>query len=168
MIKYSTTILKFGTKGEKTGWTYIEVPADIAQQIKPGSKKSFRVKGKFDNVPFEQIATIPMGGGDFIIPIKASLRKEIGKRHGAMLHIEMEEDTKPLQLDSDMMECLEDEPKALEYFNKLPKSHQNYYSKWIAGAKTDETKSKRIAQCITACSKGMHFGEMMRALKKDQ
>ena len=85
-----------------------------------------------------------------------------------MLAIEMEEDTTPILLDSDMMECLEDEPQALEFFTKLPKSHQNYYSKWIAGAKTDETKSKRIALCIRACSKGMQFGEMMRSLKKEQ
>lgn len=168
MIKYTTTILKFGTKGEKTGWTYIEVPADIAQQLKPGNKKSFRVKGKFDNISFEQIALIPMGGGNYIIPINATIRREIGKRHGAMLQIEMEEDTKPILLDPDMMECLEDEPKALEFFNKLPKSHQNYYSKWISGAKTDETKSKRIAQCITACSKEMNYGEMMRALKNEK
>lgn len=45
MIKYNTIILKFGTKGEKTGWTYIEIPADIAKKLKPGFKQSFRVKG---------------------------------------------------------------------------------------------------------------------------
>ena len=33
--------------GEKTGWSYIEIPAAIAQQLKPNYKKSFRVKGKW-------------------------------------------------------------------------------------------------------------------------
>lgn len=46
MIDYTTIILQFAEQGEKTGWTYIEIPADLAQQIKPGNKKSFRVKGK--------------------------------------------------------------------------------------------------------------------------
>ena len=35
MIQFTTTIHKFGVKGEKTGWTYIEIPADLAQQLKP-------------------------------------------------------------------------------------------------------------------------------------
>ena len=38
MIQLKNTILKFDNKGKKTGWTYIEIPADIAQQIKPGNK----------------------------------------------------------------------------------------------------------------------------------
>ena len=38
MIKFTATILKFNEQGEKTGWTYIEIPADIAQQIKPNNK----------------------------------------------------------------------------------------------------------------------------------
>ena len=41
MIRYTTSLLKFDKQGEKTGWTYIVIPADIAQQINPGIKKSF-------------------------------------------------------------------------------------------------------------------------------
>ena len=48
MVSYSTTILKFDEQGEKTGWTYIVIPSAIAQKLKPGNKKSFRVKGKLD------------------------------------------------------------------------------------------------------------------------
>ena len=53
MIKFSAILLKFQEQGEKTGWTYIEVPAEIAQQLKPNNKKSFRVKGYFDDYYFE-------------------------------------------------------------------------------------------------------------------
>ena len=27
---------------KKTGWTYIEIPDDVAQQIKPNNKKKFQ------------------------------------------------------------------------------------------------------------------------------
>lgn len=66
------------------------------------------------------------------------------------------------------MQCLTDEPKALAYFNKLPKSHQNYYSKWIESAKTEATQAKQIAQTVTACSRGQHYGEMIRSLKNEK
>ena len=40
MVEFTATLEKFGKKGEKTGWTYIEIPADVAQEIKPGNKKT--------------------------------------------------------------------------------------------------------------------------------
>jgi hypothetical protein len=48
MIKFTATLLQFQEQGEKTGWTYIQVPLAMAQQLKPGNKKVFRVKGKLD------------------------------------------------------------------------------------------------------------------------
>jgi len=45
MIQFIVTIHRFEKQGEKTGWTYIEIPVDIAEKLKPGSKKSFRVLG---------------------------------------------------------------------------------------------------------------------------
>jgi hypothetical protein len=41
MVQFTTTIKQFGKQGEKTGWTYIEIPADIAEKLIPGNKKGF-------------------------------------------------------------------------------------------------------------------------------
>ena len=49
MISWTATIKKFDKQGEKTGWTYIEVPAELANKLQPGNKKGFRVKGRLDN-----------------------------------------------------------------------------------------------------------------------
>ena len=155
-------IQKFGDQGEKTGWTYIEVPADIAQKLKR-DKKSFRVKGKLDNYPIKGVALLPMGDGNFIMPLKVQLRKGIGKRDGAILMVELEVDNAAFVFDKDFMACLKDEPAAINYFKKLPKSHQHYFSKWIEGAKTEETKAKRIAMAINALAKEMGFPQMLRA-----
>jgi hypothetical protein len=163
--RYTTMILKFKTKGEKTGWTYIDVPADVAQQIKPGNKKSFRVKGKLDKFPMKGIALLPMGSGNFILPLNGTLRKGIGKRDGAMLRVELEEDHEPLKLDVALMECLADEPAALKFFNSLPKSHQHYFSKWIAGAKTEDTKAKRIAAAVNGLALRQNYAEVLRGMR---
>jgi uncharacterized protein YdeI (YjbR/CyaY-like superfamily) len=66
----------------------------------------------------------------------------------------------------EFMECLTDEPEALQFFNSLTGSHQRYFSKWIESAKTDDTKAKRIAQSINAFLKKQGFPEMMRANKR--
>jgi len=66
------------------------------------------------------------------------------------------------------MECLQDEPKAITFFNTLAKGHQSYFIKWILSAKTDETQAKRMAQMINALSKKQDFGTMLRSLKQDR
>ena len=166
MVNYTTTILKFDKQGEKTGWTYIEVPEKIAEQLKPGCKKSFRVKGKLDSYKIEQVALIPMGNGDFIIPINAAMRKGIGKRKGASMNVQLQEDKKEYQLNAEFMECLEDEPTALIFFKSKSASYQRYYSKWIESAKTEITKTKRIALAVSSLAKKMEYGEMIRSQRE--
>lgn len=168
MIQFTAVILKFGKQGEKTGWNYIEIPSELAQQLKPGNKKSFRVKGKLDQYAIRQTALLPMGNGDFILPLNQTIRKNIGKRKGEKLKVQLETDEKPLQLSKTMMACLADEPEALSYFKGLPPSHQHYYSKWIEEAKTATTKARRIAQAITAFIRKQSFSEMMRSIKKER
>jgi len=162
MVQFSTTILRFDKQGEKTGWTYIEIPAKIAEQLKPGNKKSFRVKGKLDNYPIKGIALIPMGEGDFIMALNATLRKGIGKRKGDKLRVQLEVDNKMPEISADLLECLADETAAQQFFNSLPNSHRLYISKWIESAKTAPTKAKRIAMALNALSRNMGFGEMLR------
>jgi len=166
MVKFTVTILKFDKQGEKTGWTYIVIPADVAQKLKPGNKKAFRVKGKLDNYSFVKTALLPMGEGEFILPLNATIRKAIGKRHGAMLKVQMEEDKSDFVFNKDMIACLEDEPAAMKFFRTLPGSHQRYFSKWIDSAKTDSTKAKRIALAVNALARGLGYGPMLRESAK--
>jgi uncharacterized protein DUF1905/bacteriocin resistance YdeI/OmpD-like protein len=168
MIKFSATILKFNEQGEKTGWSYIEVKQALANQLKPDNKKSFRVKGKLDEHPIKSVALAPMGGGDFIMAINATMRKAIGKQKGATLKVELEVDNVELKPPTELMECLKDEPKALEFFNSLPYGHRNYFGNWIRSAKTEATKTKRIVQAVDALSKKYPFNIMIRRLKEDK
>jgi hypothetical protein len=167
MTRFTATIKKFGSQGEKTGWTYIEIPASVAQKLNPGSKKGFRVKGRIDAYEYSMIALLPMGGGDFIMPLNLSMRKGIKKQKGAQVQVSMEVDTNEIKPPAELLECLQDEPEALAYFNTLPKGHQNYFTNWINSAKTDPTKAKRIAASLNALNKKWDFGQMLRALKKD-
>ncbi len=167
MIQYKTIIRKFDEQGEKTGWCYIEIPQEEAEKLKPGYKKSYRVKGFLDNHKIEKTSLLPMGGGNFIIPINASIRKSLGKRKGAMLLVKLETDKSPVEINAAFLQCLADEPAALEYFNSLPGSHRNYFSKWIESAKSEVTKAARIARAVTALSRKWGYSEMIRTGKNE-
>src|SRR6059058_6171760 len=104
MVQFTATIKKFDKQGEKTGWTYIDVPAVIAEKLQPGNKKGFRVKGKLDNFSFSMIALLPMGGGDFIMTINAAIRKGIKKQKGATVQVKMETDTNEIKPPEDLIE----------------------------------------------------------------
>lgn len=167
MVQFTTTILQFAEQGDKTGWTYILITPDIADQLKQGWKKSFRVKGKLDKYPIRGVALIPHGGGNFIMAINATMRKGIGKHKGALLQVQLQEDKAVQQLSPELMECLEDEPRALAFFKTLAPSHQAYFSKWVESAKTEATKTKRIAQSVNGLTHKMSYSELIRSLKKE-
>ena len=168
MIRFTATIKKFASQGEKTGWTYIDVPSGQARKLIPENRKGFRVKGKLDKVPFKMKALLPMGNGDFILTLDAGLRKKLQKPVGTKIEIQMVVDHTEILPPAELMECLADEPEALEYFNSITRSHQNYFTNWINSAKTDTTKASRIAVTINALSKKWDFGRMLRERKKEK
>ncbi|RYG53358.1 MAG: DUF1905 domain-containing protein, partial [Chitinophagaceae bacterium] len=106
--------------------------------------------------------------GSFILPINAAMRKGTGKKHGAMLDVRLQEDKVAYELNPELLECLRDDPAARENFSAMPRSHQNYYSKWIDAAKTDITKTKRIAIAVSTLARGMNYSEMVRSQNKNQ
>jgi hypothetical protein len=166
MITFNAKIQRFATKGEKTGWSYLEIPKKLAEKMKPGFKKSFRVKGSLDGFKIQKTAILPMGDGDFILPFNATMRKGTGKTAGETIKVSLEADERTLQLNPDFVACLKDDIRAYDFFQTLPKGHQNYFSKWIDSAKTDGTKTKRITMAVVALAQQQGYGEMIRANKK--
>ncbi len=166
MISFNSVILKFGEQGEKTGWTYIDVPAHLALDLKPGNKRSFRVKGKLDGYNIAGIALTPVGGGNFIMALKAELLKAIHKRPGAMVQVTLDvNDDFKFVIPPELEECLADEPDAERYFGSLAESHRGYFIKWIDSAKTEPTKAARIVHTLNALVQKMDYAQMLRALK---
>jgi len=167
MTYFKAEIERFEQMGEKTGWSYVFLPADIAQQIKPDCKVSFRVKGKIDQVDIAGMATVPMGEGDFILALKAELRKRIKKEAGAKVELWLEEhqDFK-MEMPDDLEWCLTDGEDLLTAFLQQPKSHQNYFIRWINEAKTEATRTKRLVMTVDAMVKKQDYGTMIRESKK--
>jgi hypothetical protein len=112
MLTFDAIVLKFEEKGEKTGWTYIPIEADKAEQLNPGVKKSYRVKGLIDKFEIKQIAFRPMGDGTFILPLNGKIRKDILKTAGQKVKVSIELDKSEITLSPLLLESLEDAPDA--------------------------------------------------------
>jgi hypothetical protein len=162
MVCFTAIIDKFGDKGEKTGWTYLHLPAHIAQEINPGVRVSFRVKGQLDSLDIAQVSVLPMGDGDFIMPVNIAMRRALHKNHGATVLVALEHDTSAVELSAELLTCLSFEPEANDFFEKITMGHRRYWSNWVESAKTIETKSKRISQAIYGLSNGMDYGATIR------
>ena len=100
--------------------------------------------------------------------LRAEVRKGLRKNAGAMLHVSIEEDTGyKVDIPAELQECFDFEPDAMGFFNSLPKSHRDYFLKWIEQAKTGETRAKRIVNTMNAMLRKLKFNEMLREMKKD-
>ncbi len=166
-ITMEVVLERYEKNGEKTGWTFILLTTDIVQQLSD-DKRTFRLKGKMDNYSFKQVAAVPVGHGEFIIPVNAAMRKGTGKKDGDKLMLQVELDTSELLISEDLLNTLATDEEALTYFQSLPRGHQQYFSNWIESAKTLPTKSDRLAKCLFAMQYKMDYGQMIRHFKKEK
>lgn len=164
VLTFDTVLEKFESMGEKTGWTYIQLPADKARQLHPQDKKSFPLKANLDQLKNVSLTALPMGDGDYIVAIRAEVLRKIHKKAGDPVHIQLSLD-QPYALNPILIECLKEEPAAYLFFQTFTRSHQNYFSKWLESAKTEATQAKRIAQIIGAMLRKQNYAEMIRSSK---
>lgn len=166
MVYLKAEIEKFDVKGEKTGWSYVFIPQAVAHQIKPSTKKSFRLKGKIDQIEFTGMGILPMGDGDFIMAIKKPLRVQLKKELGDTVELWLAHDADfKVEMPEDLELCLAQEDGLLTTFLSQPKSHQVYFINWLNSAKTEVTRTKRIVSILDAMAKKYDFGEMIRSGK---
>lgn len=166
MIHIQAEIEKFEQMGEKTGWSYVFISAALANQLKENCKVTFRVKGKIDEIEIAGMATVPMGNGDFILALRAEIRKKLKKEEGAKVNLWLAEDREfKIEMPEDLEMCLADGEGLLDRFLKQAKSHQNYFIKWINEAKTEATRTKRLMMTVIAMEKYQDYGTMIRESK---
>ena len=130
----------------KGGWTYARIP-----EIQPDKKSPFgwvKVEGNIDGVAFKGYRLQPMGKGKLFFPVKAAIRKRIGKDAGDFVKIVLYKDDTPLEVPVILVACLRDEPGAYEKFLRRSEGEQKAFIDWIYAAKKDETRVKRIAITI--------------------
>lgn len=152
LVSKKYKLVKFPGKG---GWTYT-----IISEIPPDKKARFgwvRVKGLIDDYELKNYKLMPMGNGRMFLPVRADIRKKIGKKEGDWVKVVLFHDVDPLQIPDDFLQCLRDEPAAYEVFHRFNESNQKYYLDWIYSSKKDDTRVERIAIAIERIRRGLKF-----------
>lgn len=100
---------------------------------------------------------MPMGNGKLFLPVRADIRKKIGKQAGDYVKVVLYRDDSPVEIPEELLLCLQDEPEACKTFLGFTEGEQKAYIDWIYSAKKDDTKVERIAKTINRLLKGLTF-----------
>ena len=153
LINKEYQLKKFPGKG---GWTYAEIP-EVAQD-KNSPFGWVKVRGSIDGYELKFYKLMPMGNGKLFLPVKAAIRKIIGKQAGDFVSIKLYKDETPITIPDEIFECFNNEsPIAYENFLNFSEGEQKAYLDWIYSAKKEETKAERIVRMIDRTIKKVKF-----------
>lgn len=146
-MRFRTAILQSG----KTA-TGIEVPAEIVEALGAGKRPavSVTING------YTYRSTIAVMGGAYMVGVNADNRAGAGVAGGDEVDVDIQLDTAPREvaLPDDFAAALAAAPTARATFDALSYSNRSWHVLSINGAKTDETRQRRIAKSVEALREG--------------
>jgi len=146
-MKFRTKLLQAG----KTA-TGIQVPAKIVESL--GSGKRPKVRVTINGYTYRS-SVAPMGGR-FMLGVSAEVRDHAGVAGGDMLDVEIELDTAPREVSvpPDFAAALKRDADAKRFFDGLSYSKKQWFVLSIEGAKTAETRQRRITNAMSRLREG--------------
>jgi hypothetical protein len=140
-VKFRTTILQAG----KTA-TGIEIPDAIIEKLGAGKRPPVRVT--INGQTYR--STVAVMGGKFLVGVSAENRAKTGVAGGDEVDVQLELDTQPREVTvpPDFAQVLKKNPVAEKTFETLSHSKKQAIIVSIEGAKTSETRARRIEKAV--------------------
>ena len=137
--------------GGKTA-TGIPVPEEVVEDLGRGKRPPVRVTIN----GYAYRSTVAPVGGEFMLPLSAENREGAGVVAGDEVDVDMELDLEPreVKVPHDLAEVLDGDPDARRAFDRLSYSKKQRLVLPIEGAKTAETRQRRIAKALDALRDG--------------
>ena len=101
-------------------------------------------------------STVAPLGGRYLVGVSAENRAGAGVAGGQEVDVVLELDPAPreVELPGDFAAALDGDPEARRTFDGLSPSNKGYHVSLVEGAKTDETRQRRIEKSIAALHEG--------------
>jgi hypothetical protein len=146
-MRFRTTILQTG----KTT-TGIPVPDEVVEALGSGRRPAVKVTVN----GYTYRSTVAPMGGTFMISLSAEHRAAAGLAGGQEVEVDLELDTAPREVTvpPDLAAALDAEPAARRTFDGLSYSNQSWHVLQVTGARTDETRQRRIARSVATLKEG--------------
>ena len=146
-MRFRTTIMAAG----KTAAGF-EVPAEVVQALGAGRRPPVRVT--INGYTYRN--TVAVMGGTYMIGVSNEHRTSSGARAGDVVDIDLELDTAPREVavPPELAAALAADPAARATFEGLSYSNKSWHALQVTGAKTEETRQRRIAKSIEALRAG--------------
>ena len=105
---------------------------------------------------YEYRSTVAVMGGRNMVGISAKIRKETGLKGGDPIHVVLTVADTPraVEVPDDFARALSADATAHAFFHNLANSLQRYHVDNINGAKTQETRQRRIDKAIALFKAG--------------
>jgi hypothetical protein len=146
-VRFRTTILQSGATA-----TGIQVPVEIVDALGAGKrpKVSVTING------YTYRSSIAVMGGDFMVSLSADNRAGAGVASGDHVDVDIELDTAPrvIVVPADFAAALDAEPTARRTFDTLSYSNQSWHVYQVEGAKTADTRQRRIVKSVEVLRDG--------------
>jgi hypothetical protein len=132
--------------------TGFQVPADVVTQLGSGKRPAVRVT---INGHTYRSTVAPMGGV-YMIPLSGENRALAKVSAGDEVEVELEPDTQPrdVSVPPDLQAVIERDADARRFFDGLSYSNKQRIVLSIEGAKSPETRQRRIAQAVSTLHEG--------------
>ena len=132
--------------------TGMRVPPEIVEALGSGRRPPVRVTIN----GYTYRSTVAVMGGELLIGVSAENRAGAGVAAGDEVDVDLELDTAPREVTvpADFAAALDGQPAARATFDGLSYSNRSWHVLSIEGAKTDETRQRRIARSIDALREG--------------
>jgi hypothetical protein len=135
------------------GGAYVFFPYDTAKEF--ATKGKVPVKATFNGVPYSG-SLIKYGKPLHVLGVAKAIREQIGKGPGDTIEVVVwkDEDVRTVEVPSQFENLMKKEG-LLSVFEKLSYTHRKEYCRWIAEAKKQETRMKRLEKAIEMLKKGV-------------
>jgi hypothetical protein len=146
--------MRFRTTLEQTGRTStgFRVPDDVVAALGAGRRPPVRVTIN----GYTYRSTVAVMGGESWLGVSAEHRDGARVAGGEPIEVDLELDSAPREVTvpADLAAALDAEPDARRTFDALSYSNRSWHVLSIDGAKSPETRQRRIAKSIEALKAG--------------
>jgi Bacteriocin-protection, YdeI or OmpD-Associated/Domain of unknown function (DUF1905) len=146
-MRFRTTIVQ---SGKNT--TGIQVPDEVVEALGSGRRPAVEVTVN----GYSYRSTVASMGGVFMVSLSAEHRAGAGVGGGDEVEVDLELDSAPREVTvpPELVAALDAEPAARATFDGLSYSNKSWHVLQVTGAKTDETRQRRIARSVETLRQG--------------